>query len=352
MLVDFYVGAKGQVRSYCKKCHNRRDADYRRTLRGNVSVLVNSARQRSKMKGKDFNLDADFILDLILYQQGRCAYSGVDMEMLLPHSDWRMSLERVNNAVGYVAENCVLIAAEFNTAERISRRATVQAAPGSSKWSPEKVQNLRSERLLNVDLQNLDKLIQAARMKYQSLAPPTNLISSPCDFQEGGCGLQRCSRCGLWKPLESFYLRSSRSCRTQLRSTCKQCVGEYNFWRRMTLRGHVQGMLWDACRRHNRGKWHGNFDLDLDSVLQMLWSQQGRCFYSNVPLCFAQLNVDWMMSLERLDNSKTYTKDNTVLVALEFNTTDHTSRAVYSVVGSSQWSRSKVERVWGILQDP
>ncbi|CAK9053728.1 Calmodulin-like protein 5 (Protein MULTICOPY SUPPRESSORS OF SNF4 DEFICIENCY IN YEAST 3) [Durusdinium trenchii] len=149
--------------------------------------------QRSKMKGKDFNLDADFILDLILYQQGRCAYSGVDMEMLLPHSDWRMSLERVNNAVGYVAENCVLIAAEFNTAERISRRATVQAAPGSSKWSPEKVQNLRSERLLNVDLQNLDKLIQAARMKYQ----------------------------------------------------------------------------------HNRGKWHGNFDLDLDSVLQMLWSQQG-----------------------------------------------------------------------------
>ena len=53
--------------------------------------------------------------------------------------------------------------------------------------------------------------------------------------------------------------------------------------------------------------------------------------------------------MERLDNSTTYTKDNTVLVALEFNTADHSGRAVSPVLGSSQWSRSKVEHVWGRL---
>ncbi|CAK9057534.1 unnamed protein product [Durusdinium trenchii] len=77
------------------------------------------------------------------------------------------------------------------------------------------------------------------------------------------------------------------------------------------------------CSRHRLGKWHGNFEIDLDSVLKMLWFQQGRCFYSDIPLRFAELNVDWMMSLERLDNNKTYTKENTVLVALEFNSADH-----------------------------
>ncbi|CAK9076423.1 unnamed protein product [Durusdinium trenchii] len=121
-LADFYVRATGCMRSYCKKCHNERVADYRRTLRGNVAVLLSNARKRSKVKGLACSLDPDFILNTILRQKGRCAYSGVQMEVLLPHSDWRMSLERLDNAVGYVPENCVLIAAEFNSTEKISRR--------------------------------------------------------------------------------------------------------------------------------------------------------------------------------------------------------------------------------------
>jgi hypothetical protein len=40
------------------------------------------------------------------------------------------------------------------------------------------------------------------------------------------------------------------------------------------------------------------------------------------------------MSLERLDNAETYTRKNTCLVALEFNT-------------ANQWSRRKVQLVWG-----
>ena len=293
-LADFYLRTRGRVGSYCKSCESERNANYRQTLRGNAGTLVRNARQRSKIKGLGFNLDIDFILDLVLRQEGRCAYSDVQMQMLLPHSDWRMSLERVDNTAGYVRDNCVLIAAEFNSTEKLSTRALMSAASGSSKWSLEKVQNFTSERHLNVDLQGLDKLIKAAQENYPSLPrlKPVFLTASVCELKEfeGVFGRFPCCTCGLWKPSSDFSLQSSR--RSRLRSICKQCDGELRFRRRTTLRGHVQSMLDNARYRHKLGKWHGNFELDLDCVLKMLWRQQGRCFYSDVPLRFGEYNVD------------------------------------------------------------
>lgn len=346
LVADFDVRANGSVSSYCKSCRKKKCIDYKRTLRGNASTLVCSARHRAKVKGWACNLDIDFILDKILHQQGRCAYSGVQMEMLLPHSDWRMSLERLNNAIGYVQENCVLIAAEFNTTETISRRVAMEATSGSSKWSLQKVKYFRTERLFNVDLQVLDMLIEAASIPYQSIQSPAVLTPSECQ-REGLFNHFRCSKCGSWKP--ATYFSHSRRSRTGLRSQCKQCDCKYNFARRLTLRGHAQELLNHARGRHKLGKWRGNFELNIDSVLETLRSQRGRCFYSDVPLSFAQLNVDWMMSLERLDNSWTYTRENSVLVALEFNTAVQ-SRTASEVFGSGQWSRRKVEHVWGSLE--
>ncbi|CAK9055601.1 unnamed protein product [Durusdinium trenchii] len=354
---DFSFNAGGHVRSYCKACDAVKNREYRQTLRGNAGTLVRGARHRSKLKGWSCNLDTDFILDLILYQEGRCAYSGVQMENLLPHSDWRMSLERVNNTVGYVRENCVLIAAEFNSTEKLSKRVPITSTSGSSQWSLEKVLSFRAERQSSVDLWGLNRLIKAAQERYSSFPRPAILTStafqnvkSELEVLEGGFGRFRCSMCGLWKPASGFSLDKSR--RTGLRSICKQCDGESKLRHRMTLRGHIQSMLQSARRRHKLGKWHGDFELDLDYVLKMLWWQQGRCFYSGVPLRFGEYNVDWKMSLERLDNGKTYTKGNAVLVALEFNTADHSARAVSPVSGSSQWSRSKVEHVWGSWEGP
>lgn len=313
-LADFHVSG-GKVRSYCKLCRSKRDAKYRRTLRGNAKVLVGAARRRSKLKRQVSNLDVDFILDLILGQQGRCAYSGVQMEMLLPHSDWRMSLERLRNDVGYERENCVLVAAEFNTPGRISGRVALNAKSGSSKWSNDKVKKLPAERLRNVDLEGLGRTIEIACKRNGHSICSTGCFGPNCERNHLLCKHPN-QRCGLL--------------------------------RRMTLRGHMLELLKSARRRHKFGKWQGHFELDLGFALEMLWSQQGRCFYSGVPLKYAQLNVDWMMSLERLDNRTTYTKDNTVLVALEFNTADNSMNKASSFsCGSSQWSRSKVEHVWG-----
>ena len=69
--------------------------------------------------------DSDFedLLQMVERRNGLCAYSGVPMEMCLPHSHWRMSLERLNNSKGYSSENCVLVAGEFNTGDFSQNRA-------------------------------------------------------------------------------------------------------------------------------------------------------------------------------------------------------------------------------------
>eukprot|EP00438_Fugacium_kawagutii_P013946 Skav203412 [mRNA] locus=scaffold1743:246905:256066:- [translate_table: standard] len=90
------------------------------------------------------------------------------------------------------------------------------------------------------------------------------------------------------------------------------------------------------------------FSLTLPQVLNMLERQCGRCYYSGVLLEYKQIHADWRLSIERLNNAYGYTVENCVLIAIEFNTPDHSRNiAVTEVFGTAQWSREKVEHVWG-----
>ena len=65
---NFYIGKTDNVSSYCKECKRERNSAYRRTLRGNAQVLLDGARERSRLKGRSCTLDTGFILDMILQQ--------------------------------------------------------------------------------------------------------------------------------------------------------------------------------------------------------------------------------------------------------------------------------------------
>lgn len=335
---DFYLTAD-RVPSLCKSCELQSAATSSTMLRRTALGLISSARQRSRIKGKSFDLDVDFILDLILKQQALCAYSGVDLELATRNSHWRISLERLDNNQGYVRENVALIAMEFNSTVPLNSSTLVS---GSAQWSKHKFQRLPVERGFNVDLNSLEKDLQTAA-KRPFVRTST---ASSCMANQTGipfCIVEttvytdqnslRCSRCKCWKHSEHFSVEAKR--KTGFSTYCKQCNSEARFAHRQTVRGFLMKLVNDARKRHNLGKWQGEFELDLNVVLDMLRHQRGRCFYSDVPLR-SQCNVDWMMSLERLNNAKTYTKNNTRLVALEFNT-------------RAQWSRSKVQFAWGPL---
>lgn len=73
-------------------------------------------------------------------------------------------------------------------------------------------------------------------------------------------------------------------------------------------------------------------NIDVDYLLNLLKQQNGRCYYSNVPLTYdGYKHKDWCISLERLNPLKGYIKGNVALVAFEFNVSDNTASKLFKV---------------------
>ena len=100
--------------SKCKVCELQRKRLWRNTHRGFINKLLDSARGgvRGKRLGHDIN-QSD-IEQLLVQQNERCYYSQLPMVLQL-NSDWRCSLERLSNEIGYYRGNIALCCSEFNT---------------------------------------------------------------------------------------------------------------------------------------------------------------------------------------------------------------------------------------------
>ena len=292
----FDEGAFSGKNTYCEEC-NRTSAcsyNYYRTLRGRVLKMLAAARVRAKRKELTHDLQLQDVLNILLKQGGRCAYSGIAMEIVVPFSHWRMSLERLDNSEGYVQDNCALVAAEFNSADfSRCRGVRVEEVHGTAQWSSEKVCLVGCVDTTSVSLPQLEADVSRATRR-------------PC---------------------------ISKAC------------GDYHRFYTRTLRGKAKALA--STARKASAKRQRTSEIEYTDVLEMLLKQGGRCFYSGVPLRYDQPHVDWVVSLERLDNSKGYVRDNCVLIAAEFNTPDLSKNAKGKVHGSSQWSRAKVMHVWG-----
>jgi hypothetical protein len=115
-------------------------------VREKLQILLCSARSTTKKKiakqskAKQLNMTITLTFNELIAQyikqQGKCAYSGIQFNMEA-HSDWVISLERINTRIGYQASNVVLICREFNTCD-ISALSGDPDNCGSCAWSKEK----------------------------------------------------------------------------------------------------------------------------------------------------------------------------------------------------------------------
>jgi hypothetical protein len=112
------------------------------------------------------------------------------------------------------------------------------------------------------------------------------------------------------------------------------------------MRGFVKTLLRTA-RTSCRKKKNRNLvcTLTFEEAMDILRLQQGRCHYSRHVLYFRPL-TKWTASLERLNDTIGYTKDNVVFVAQRFNTCGNTNRAKHNVTGSAKWSREKFLEIY------
>ncbi|KAG5179458.1 hypothetical protein JKP88DRAFT_247467 [Tribonema minus] len=125
----------------CKSCKAVRNMAVSGPWRGAFSNILNDARlsaRRHTRKVGDLTLDQ--LIAKLHGQRGLCFYS--DMRMYSRKGHWRVSLERLNSAVGYTDANTVLVCQEFNVRDRSGSPNAPPTAGGG--WSRPKVETVRT----------------------------------------------------------------------------------------------------------------------------------------------------------------------------------------------------------------
>ncbi|KAG5175761.1 hypothetical protein JKP88DRAFT_172123 [Tribonema minus] len=118
----------------CKTCTAARQLEFSETWRGALLHLLSNSRLSGTphtRKGGDLTLDQ--LIAKLHGQHRLCYYSGLRMYSRKGH--WRVSLERLNSALGYTDANTVLVklCQEFNVTDR---SGSPHAPPGAGGgWS-------------------------------------------------------------------------------------------------------------------------------------------------------------------------------------------------------------------------
>jgi len=125
-------GTRGGHYTFCLECQA--------TDLGYIISRLHKGKQ-SDARGLEYEFDTNSLLDLLVRQRGRCAYSDLPLTLRVSKyssreqrsnyfHDWQLSLERLDNTKGYISGNVVFVALEFNVG-------------GHVQWSQEKIRTLR-----------------------------------------------------------------------------------------------------------------------------------------------------------------------------------------------------------------
>lgn len=132
---------------------------------------------------------------------------------------------------------------------------------------------------------------------------------------------QKCRLCGDLKNWSEFHNDCTKF--MGINGRCKSCAKNQEQARRNTLQGFMYSLLKNAKNTHkvreSKGRQMGAFTLTIDHLLAKWKSQEGKCSYSGVLMYFDNV-CNYKCSLERINNSISYTDENTVLIIQELNT--------------------------------
>lgn len=310
--------------SQCRKCYNRGRREYKNTFNGFMGALLGNActdAKRRFIRGREeagaFNLTSEYLVALWISQNGKCYYSGIQMNPR-PCTQWQCSIERIDDNKGYIAGNVIFICLEFNN---------------GIKWSLNKV-----KEVISLIDQNDDSLVllQIDNVLIERRQHSTNRKKIIINEM----GQYICYKCNTFKFASEFN--------SQINKGCKDCQKLYNLSYRNTISGHLRKLLHNA-KTHSKKRdkvqsrtADNTFAITFEDLVAVLRHQRGRCAYSNIRLNYGStLGKKWVASLERIDSTKGYTRDNICIVCLEFNGIDYTTQIKYSNGGSGGWSKEK-----------
>lgn len=103
----------------------RRRDDELKSVRGRLYVIFSGARERARRGGREFALTLDWVMELWVLQDGKCAVTGLPLTLdRNPNGErfynpFNPSLDRIDATVGYTKENTRLVSVVVNLSMNI-----------------------------------------------------------------------------------------------------------------------------------------------------------------------------------------------------------------------------------------
>jgi hypothetical protein len=134
---------------------------------------------------------------------------------------------------------------------------------------------------------------------------------------------KECSTCGIVKPICEFKKRILFI--DGYSSKCKKCEYEITTNSRKAYElKHWVKKLFHSAKKHAKSE----VEIDENFILDLYEKQNGKCYWFNVDLTPSnEAKYPWQPSLDRLDRTKGYTKDNVVLACYTANIGRNTTSA-------------------------
>jgi hypothetical protein len=295
---------KGLKIFLCKSCDHISYARYRRTLKGALKSMfhtcTHTAKKRLKRGRKEAgicSLTYEELLEQYRAQRGYCYYFPTKKMSFAPHSTHSISLERLNPELGYSKENIVLCCCEFNV---------------SRTWTVEKIRLLKLIHSKKI----VEPLFDTDGFLSEATTPNPSLYGSTCQ--------------------DTSHVKNA--------GRCTKCRKDLNKRRRRTAYGFIQGLYTnllasseDRSKRKHRTNEDHIVTLTKEDIVRKMIEQEGRCAISDKVMAF-QSNYDWQFSIERKDNTKGYSIDNTCLICVEFQCKRNWTKEMFK-----EWMNSLVD---------
>jgi hypothetical protein len=101
-------GYHSWCKSCCKEGNQRSRTKKYSSFEGRVSTFLSSCRKNAEKRKHECSITAKNLTDAWQTQNGICAYTGFEMTTA-PGRYNSVSVERINNSIGYTAENTILV---------------------------------------------------------------------------------------------------------------------------------------------------------------------------------------------------------------------------------------------------
>ena len=287
----------------CKECHNQQMHEYNSTYDGCVKSLLSDGKSHAKTRGKrgrigasEFTLTKKDIKEMFKKQQGLCHH--FKSKLKFTRCGDKVSLERLDNDKGYTADNCVLACKMAN--------GFVQMTLDKIQYIIDFVEPTEEEIVNNLKKYDFTK----TRKKYVKIEEKINVE---------GIKTYNCIFCEERKTIDKFGKFIKYGCHDCIHN---EYIKPYN-----TIVRFCNTAKCSSKRRAAKGRPNMVCEITPDDLKDLFNKQRGRCAISGIFLQFDGKN--WVLSLDRKDPSKGYTKDNIQLICGEFNTADYS--AVYII---------------------